>query len=67
MSDGPKRSAGTQLPELPRDLPMPAYKYQQDERSPARPNGDGVRQHDAAALLRGMNLMGCAAAKPIRS
>lgn len=67
MSDKEKRSSGTQLPDLPRDLPMPAYRYQQDERAPMRKRGDGLPQQDAAALLRGMNLMGCAATKPIKS
>ena len=65
MSDIAKRSSGTQLPDLPRDLPMPAYRYQKDERGLDR-QGSALPQHDAAALLKGYNLMGCAAATPAK-
>ena len=65
MSESAKRSSGTQLPDLPRDLPMPAYKYQKGERGPGQ-HGASIPLQDAAAILRGYDLMGCAAAGPMK-
>lgn len=49
--------------ELPRDLPLPAYRFQQDSR--VLPTGpEGAR--NAAAILQGFNFMGCAAARPLK-
>jgi len=49
--------------EMPRDLPLPTYRFQQDSRPvPVAP--DSV--HDAAAILKGYNFMGCAATKPLK-
>lgn len=65
MSDH-QRSSKVQMPDLPRDLPMPRYKYQQEEKQSERFGQGGTTPHDAAALLRGYDFMGCAASKPIR-
>lgn len=54
----------TLLPELPRDVPMPRFRYQQDERSIAK--GVAVPEdfkQKAATLLAGLNLTGCASKK----
>lgn len=51
----------TLLPDLPKDVPMPRFRYQQDERSIAK--GAAVPEdlkQKAATLLAGLNLMGCA-------
>jgi hypothetical protein len=61
--DRSKLATKTLLPELPRDVPMPRYKYQRDERGP----GPGAAipedlKQKAANLLAGLHLMGCASA-----
>lgn len=60
--DRPKFSASTLLPELPRDVPVPQYRYQRDERggNPGASIPEDLKQK-AASLLAGMHLMGCAA------
>lgn len=55
MSDGQKK--GGSLPAMPRDLPMPPYRYQKDSGSAS---GVGVQSKTGPAakqLLRGSNLM----------
>ena len=58
-----KRDA-TGLPETPRDLPMPKYRYQEEERFGRCEDVRGPKRPDAATLLKGAGLMGCAAATP---
>ncbi|WP_294328309.1 hypothetical protein [uncultured Sphingomonas sp.] len=54
------------LPDTPRDLPMPAYRYQEEERFGRCEDVTGPKRPDAATLLRGAGLMGCAASTPYR-
>lgn len=54
------------LPDTPRDLPMPTYKYQEDERFGRCEDVNGPQRPDAATLLKGAGLMGCAAASQQR-
>ncbi len=60
MSKSDKTRDTRGLPEMPRDLPMPVYRYQEDERFGKR-QGD-THGPNAATLLQGAGLMGCAAA-----
>jgi hypothetical protein len=64
MSDNPKPQGGSTTSELPRDLPMPTYRYQQDRGPHENPlhNSGG-----AAAVLREHKFLGCAAARPFKS
>ena len=48
MSDARKQVIDNAFRETPRDLPMPAYRYQKD----TRPAGDKPVQSEAAAILR---------------
>lgn len=67
MSKVPDQRRDTSgLPETPRDLPMPKYRYQRDERFGKCEDVKGPRRPDAASLLKGAALMGCAAAAPHR-
>lgn len=51
----------TLYPELPRDMPMPVFRYQRDEPSVRRDKlATNDAQKKAASLLAGLNLMGCA-------
>lgn len=61
--DRAKANATPLLPELPRDMPMPLYRYQREERSGAAGASapEDLRQK-AANLLTGLHMMGCAAA-----
>lgn len=54
------------LPDTPRDLPMPVYRYQEEERFGRCEDVTGPKRPDAATLLKGAGLMGCAAAAPHR-
>lgn len=62
MSDkAEKRLGRTLLPELPRDVPMPKYKYQEDGDSKS---GDAKEQDKRAAMiLAGTTTFGCAATR----
>ncbi len=54
------------LPDTPRDLPMPTYRYQEDERFGRCEDVNGPQRPDAATLLKGAGLMGSAAASPLK-
>jgi len=61
--DRPRVQVSTLLPELPKDIAMPRYRYQRDEREivPGAAVPDDLKQK-AANLLAGLHLMGCASA-----
>lgn len=67
MSKASDRTRDTSgLPETPRDLPMPTYRYQEEERFGRCEDVTGPKRPDAATLLKGAGLMGCAAASPFK-
>ena len=51
----------TLLPDLPRDVPMPRYKYQEDRNSEVTHGAQADAQKRADQLLAGTNYFGCAA------
>lgn len=51
----------TLLPELPKDVPIPAYRYQRDERD-RNASGLQSKESQVANLLADLQLLGCAAA-----
>jgi hypothetical protein len=67
MSKLPQQGRDTSgLPETPRDLPMPTYRYQEEERFGRCEDVNGPKRPTAATLLKEAGLMGCAAASPLR-
>ena len=68
MSDkAEKRLSKTLLPDLPRDVPMPKYRYQEDHETIKKTDDARDGEKRAAMPLAGTGVFGCAASEKTRS